>query len=451
VGDQLASAQSTLVLNVPADVWASVAEATLKNIYVDTAATPVCLNGSATPLDIVLAQACLTFQSFYLTPDLLPSSLDALDTAEQYVEALGDDFSLYISPASFQDLVQPQLEGARAFMGVALEIDGPASTIGPGSPLTITEVAPLTRAWYDGLLAGDKLIEVDGQPLADLTLDEALELLPRTEAATATLTVQRGAGTLTIATAAEQHISFFVDGEIAYLNVRSYTNTTGRQVREDFEEMVQAAASPIDKVILDLRNNGGGSVQGALELTDYLIDHDQPPQTSLIMSFEDALSTKDDKYLGDYPTSDDLQDTQNLADSAYVELAILVDSASASASEITISALKHYRTATVFGAQTFGKGVRQDVAELVDGSGLFITSQRILDPAGNSYHGVGLEPDILVAGTATPEQDPQLEAAIDWLTDGTLPVAAAGGVWQSDRSNRTARDPWSSSLSRPIQ
>ena len=110
---------------------------------------------------------------------------------------------------------------------------------------------------------------------------------------------------------------------------------------------------------------------------------------------------------------------------------MLIDQGSASSSEITLAALKHYETVTIIGTRSYGKGVSQSVVDLIDGSGLYITSHNILSPGGTSFHNKGIEPDIYNSSSATsPSNDPQLEAATEWLLNGSISAVQPSSTFQ---------------------
>lgn len=447
-GNELVRAGSGLVLVLPADLPAQVSDAALARVFAAAEADPNCRNAGSGRVPFLLAQACLEFRRLYLFAENLPTSLDGVADVAAYVDALRqgggaqapDPFVSFFPAPTFQQVVTPGISGDRAIIGLRLGVAGAGGAIGPESPLTVREVLPFSRAWHDGIRAGDRLVEVDGHPLDGLTLAEALDVLPRGEGQGVTLTLLRGETRVTVATAAEEHIAFLLAEGIGYLSVRRYTAVTGARVRADVEALVAGSSPPPDRFILDLRGNGGGSVTGALTLTDYLIDEDQPPFTHPIMGFADRDGRRENRYLGGFPTSFALGAAQNLPGVGRATFAVLVDGGSASASEITVAALRHYGRAQVVGTRTFGKGLRQDVVTLVDGSGLFIPSRRVVDPVGLSWDGVGIAPDVVVEAEATQDRDPQLEAALAWLTAGTLPAARLTA--RRPPRDPAAQDPW---------
>lgn len=446
-GDLLVGGSSGLVLSIPQDLPAEVTLEELTAVYEALEATPPCrtsVPGEA--VDLVLAQGCLRYQRLYLYPELLPRSLDGFSTLADYVAELRltDPFTSLFAASVFQDAVQPALTGSRATIGLRLRISDGAPSISDATPLTVTEVLPFTRAWYDGFQVEDRIVEVHRPPgvvhasVRGLTLDQALELLPREEAEEAQITVDRGGQLVVVATAAEVHLAFLLQPDVAYFSVRRYTTQTGQRVRDDYLALSQEAGAAPGKIILDLRGNGGGSVTGALDLTDYLVDHDEPPNTHPILTFDGTLLQNASRYLGQFAA--------NLPGVTPESFVVLVDGDTASASEITAAALRDYGVATLVGTVTFGKGVRQDVVTLLDGSGLFITSHFILPPSRVSYHGIGIDPDFVVEatvaeGTITQARDPQLEAAVALLL-GSTPVSEAPRAQRAQVPRTPTGDPW---------
>jgi carboxyl-terminal processing protease len=182
-------------------------------------------------------------------------------------------------------------------------------------------------------------------------------------------------------------------------------------------------------VILDLRQNGGGSLSGALYLTDFLAP--SATNNQVLFSLQQQSQTTDYNF-GSYGSDLNITDPDKLV--------ILVDGSSASASEITSAALKDLGIATLMGGTTYGKGVGQSVVGLLDGSGIYITSFELLSPLGNSWHNVGVIPDYSLNTTlpATPADDTMLQAAIDFLETGSVSQIAT--------SRRSTKSPISLSV-----
>ena len=143
--------------------------------------------------------------------------------------------------------------------------------------------------------------------------------------------------------------------------------------------MDDLASKGMEKLIIDLRNNGGGVVQAAKDIADYLL-----PDGKTIVSFkgkgiDDSVYTSDDGHEVDVP------------------IILLVNGESASASEVLTGALKDNDWATIVGEKTFGKGIAQGIFNLPDGSGLKLTTAYYYTPSGECIHKLGIEPDVTVA------------------------------------------------------
>jgi len=416
-GRYLVSSQSDLVLEIPSDLQSSATDSGLKIIYSDASANFACQSPDASVLDLLLVETCLKYHEFYLFPDNLPASLSGLEKAVDYVDYLRsyDPHTFYYTFDQYIEQVAPVLRGETAKIGIKLAFNEEAGTV------EITYVAPFSKGWRDGFLAGDLILAVydfDNGFWIDVqgfSVEKLQDLLPTTEDEEGLIRVERAAleAPVEISTSSEMAWSMVLDDAagVGYVSLRKFTKTTMEDVKHEIDKLTDEMQGPPNRLILDLRGNGGGSVEGALNLTDYLIDNDGSGNP--IMFFDGTILHDEGRYLGQQRPG------QNLEGFSKETFVVLVNEATASASEILIEALMHYQTATVVGTTTYGKGVRQDVKELVNGDRLFITSHFNLGPDHESYHGVGIEPDKFVASEAellSFDYDPQLDAAIYWAT-----------------------------------
>ena len=265
---------------------------------------------------------------------------------------------------------------------------------------------------------GDSIVKIDGVPIEGMSREAAVFLFPTHEEEPVDITVDRNGVEVTITTAAEENIGLLLYQDIVYLSIRSFTKTTGEEVRQDFGELRAEAGGTVDKLILDLRDNGGGSTSGTLALVDYLVDNDNGAYP--IMTVRGPGYDEETRYLGDY-------NEVNIGNFDTTNFVLLIDQNSASASEIVASVLKYYGTATLMGETTFGKGIGQSIVELINGSGVFIPSFESLPPSGESYHHVGVSPDCqLNAMVSAFDDDPVLDAAVEYLDTGSVAIAALG-------------------------
>lgn len=408
------TADSDLVLKIP--IMLDVSQDYIEEIYYYADLVSHCYTTDRDAINIVLAEACVYYDMLYLYPEYFPQNLDDILDVADYVYYLEnyDLFTYYFSPTDFSEIVS-LFTGNSAFIGFSVQCDG--ETVTDDTPLLIYSVDPYTRAWIDGLQADDRIVAIDGTSILGMDVDAVELLLPADEEEPVEITVERDSVEITISTAAEENIALLLDDDTAYLSVRSFTEATAEEVRMDFEELQTAAGGLIDKLILDLRDDTGGSHSGMIELVDYLIDMDSGSYPIISTSgpaFDEVI-----EYLGD-------QYAYNIGGFDSTNFVLLVNDYSASASEVVADALKYYNTAYLIGEQTYGKGIGQSVVELVDGSGVFIPSVNLLPASGVSYHGVGITPDYYLYDQPTSfDNDPVLDAAVEYLNVGSISVTAA--------------------------
>jgi carboxyl-terminal processing protease len=405
---------SDLIISIPDNL--SIAQETIVEIYDSASQVPHCRYSTGDPVDIILAEACILYDSYYLFPENLPDSLGLIHDVKEYVTHLRqfDPFTFYLSPEAFSSHKSFR-EGNLARIGFRYYID--SDMITEENPFIIGDVYPFTRAWLDGLQAGDQIISIDGTQIYGITADTAANMLPHQEGEPVEISVKRNGQEILVSTASEEHIAQMIAPGIAYLNVRSFILNTGSEVKQDFQALQATSQELIVSIILDLRDNPGGSLSGALQLVDYLIDQDSPSKTNPIIIEDGAYYQNSAKYLGDY-------DSTNIGDYSETSFVVLVDASTASAGEITTAALKFYNEATVMGVQTYGKGVSQFVIELVDGSGVWITSHYVYSPDRESFHQIGVLPDFSIADSPTSfSQDLLLEKALLFLQTGEVAEA----------------------------
>ena len=406
-------AGSDLVLSIPSDL--DIDDTQIMVLYNYAAETARCRYSNGDPVPIQLAELSILYDLYYLFPDYLPAALDSLENVEEYVDYVQqfDRFTFYYPPEEYAEYKLFR-EGDASHIGFRYRCDG--TVVSAQTPFLIDAVYPFTRAWIDGLQVDDIILSVNGTRIAGLAVETATDLFPKQEGTTVDLLVQRGSREITITTAAEEHIVLLLSPGTAYINVRSFTPYTGEIVKQDFQRLREDATAPIENVILDLRDNPGGSNAGMLQLIDFLIDQDLPSGTNPIMTMDGTYYHNQTAYLGDY-------EPETIGSFSRDAFVVLVDAGSASAAEITTAVLKYYDAATVMGVQTYGKGVSQVVFELLDGAGVWITAHYVYPPDGISFHQIGVSPDYVISDTpASFSQDPVLEKAIAFLETGEIPA-----------------------------
>ncbi len=287
-----------------------------------------------------------------------------------------DRFSSFITPEEYGKM-REETEGEFGGIGVVISMkDG-----------VLTVVAPMdnTPGMKAGILAGDKIIKVNDKETADLTLDQAVNLIkgdlgtvveitvfrPSTKE-TKTLTIERAI--IEIATIKDTKI---VEPEIGYIRITQFNEKSADSLGQELQKF---KGKEIKALVLDLRNNPGGLLTSAVDVSSLFI-----PKRQLIVSTEgrtesrkqEYRSSSEDKYL-DWP------------------IAVLINEGSASAAEIVAGCLQDYGRALIVGEKSFGKGSVQSIIEVDDGSAVRLTTAKYYTPSRRVIHDNGIEPDFVV-------------------------------------------------------
>lgn len=319
------------------------------------------------------------------------------------MDALDDVYSVYYSKEEYDEMMEVS-EGSFEGIGAYLSQDP--------DTMEITVVRPISGSPAEkvGIIAGDKIVRVDGEDVRGQDLNLVVSKVRGERGTVVSIGVERGGKDdliyFDVTRDKVDEISCegkMLDNNIGYIVVTEFADATDEQFKEAYDELKDDG---MESLIIDLRSNGGGYVDTSVEMADYLIED------GVIVSLKDRH--------GKGYTYEDKGDEKYMT----IPCVLLVDGNTASASEILTGALKDYGIATVIGTQTFGKGIVQDVIPLDDGSGLKITSSKYYTPEGNNIHKVGIEPDYVVEwdGEKYVEDgtDNQLEAAINYLLNGSI-------------------------------
>jgi len=297
------------------------------------------------------------------------------------VKAL-DPHTSYLPPASYKEM---QVETTGKFGGLGIEI-----SIRDG---VLTVVSPIeeTPAFKVGIKAGDKIIKIEEESTLDMTLQDAVSLLRGETGSPVTITIFRDSfkapKEFTIVRAiikVRSVVHKLYKKDIGYIKIRSFSKNTSVDLDKALAELEK---KEISKLILDLRNNPGGLLNQAVEVTDRFLNRENLIVYTKRRSDEQNMRfTSHDKVAGvSYP------------------LIVLVNSGSASASEIVAGALQDLNRAIILGTPTFGKGSVQTIIPLSDGSALRLTTARYYTPSGRVIQENGIEPDIIIE-RKTPEE-----------------------------------------------
>jgi carboxyl-terminal processing protease len=288
------------------------------------------------------------------------------------VEALGDPYSTYYSSEELKEL-QDKTEGIYYGIGAYVGID--ADTSLP----RLTGIIEGTPAQESGLRAGDLLYKVDGEEVQGLELTQVVSKIKGEEGTSVHLTIIREGATdyLEVDVVRRKVESPTVnqkmlDGDIGYIQITEFDTVTLDQFTE---ALAVCRGSGMKGLILDLRGNPGGNLNTVCDIAREILPE------GLIVYTED----KDGKR-SEY-TCDGTREMKE-------PLVVLVDSGSASASEILAGAVKDYGIGTLVGTTTFGKGIVQRIISLSDGSAVKLTVSNYYTPKGNNIHKIGIEPDV---------------------------------------------------------
>lgn len=321
--------------------------------------------------------------------------------AEAMVDALGDRWSYYIPANQYQSHVE-QMENAYVGIGVTIAVR-------ENGGFEITKVNVGGPAEEAGIQPGDVIVAVEGQPCEEMTTEEVRNLVRGEENTAVLLTLLREEQTLDVSVLRKQVLTPVATAQMLEQNVGLITisNFDDRCADESVAAIEQLREQGAQSLIFDVRNNPGGYKHELVALLDYLL-----PEGPLFRS-EDylgnvAVDESDEKYL-DMP------------------MAVLVNADSYSAAEFFAAALREYDAAFVVGEQTCGKGYFQSTFQFSDGSAVGLSIGKYTTPKGVSLAGVGITPDIIVevdeetaygiyAQTLAPEEDPQIQAAVEELS-----------------------------------
>jgi carboxyl-terminal processing protease len=293
-----------------------------------------------------------------------------------------DPHSAFMPPDVYKEV---QVETKGEFGGVGIQIGIKDNRL--------TVIAPIdgTPAERAGIRAGDFILKVNEESTKDMTLVDAVQKMRGPKGTKITLTVQREGATEPMVFVLTREIikiesvrSKILDGNIGYIRVTQFQDQTAKDVSATLRKLRE---QKMQSLILDLRNNPGGLLTSAVEVSEQFVGPNR-----LIVYIKTREGRKDDYVSHSKEQPDDYP------------IIVLVNEGSASASEIVAGALQDWGRAVVVGVQTFGKGSVQTILPLVDGSGLRLTTAKYYTPKGRSIHGVGINPDILVKGkqAATP-------------------------------------------------
>jgi carboxyl-terminal processing protease len=325
-----------------------------------------------------------------------------------------DPHSAFMNRDEFEDL---KIATEGNYSGIGVEVtaeDGVLTVIAP------LDDSPAARA---GIRPGDAILAIDGRLLRSEPLAEAIKRIRGEPGTVVKLGIGREALqkplelTIERAIVSVHSVRFdMLEPGYGYLRISQFSETTGADTLAAIRALENQAGGELRGLVLDLRNNPGGVLDAAVEVSDAFLE-DGTIVTAEGRSAESRFRME--ALEGDL--------------SRGAPIAVLVNGGSASAAEIVAGALRDNGRAKILGQKTFGKGSVQTVLPLEDGQALKLTTSRYFTPSGVSIHERGIDPDVplpepdaITAGIVdAAERDPEIHAAVAWLKTGKTQLVSA--------------------------
>jgi len=329
-----------------------------------------------------------------------------------------DSHSRYLDPSAYREI---QISATGNYAGVGLDIaleEGKVTVVAP------IDGAPAQRA---GILPGDVVVSVDDVPIDEGDLAEAVNRMRGSPGTEVMVNVFRDGEEQPLRFALTRSMiqvqtvrSRYLGDGIGYLKLTGFSDSTADDLVRASAALGQAAEQPLLGVVLDLRNNPGGVLDAAVAVADTFL-----ARGLIVRGSGRAGDARFERYAS---AGDELED---------INVVVLVNAGSASASEIVAGSLKAHERALVVGERTYGKASVQTVMPLADGRAIKLTTSRYFTASGRSINGRGIEPDLVVRADnpralygspgrqVAPSADNQLQAALRVLEGGRLALSQA--------------------------
>ena len=346
-------------------------------VFAAPAEAPATVNDSAPlPLDDLrtFAEVMDRIKSAYVEP---VSDKTLLENAIKGMLSNLDPHSAYLEPEAFRDL---QESTSGEFGGLGIELGSEDGFLKVISPIDDT---PASAA---GIQPGDLIVKIDGQPTKGLSLMEAVEKMRGKAGSDIELTLVREGGKpfdveLTRAVIKVKSVkSQLLDDGYGYVRITQFQLNSGEEVGKALAKLRKENGKKLRGLVLDLRNNPGGVLQAAVEVTDHFL------KKGLIVYTEGRIANSELRFNADPADA-----------SEGVPLVVLINGGSASASEIVAGALQDHKRGVLMGTDSFGKGSVQTVLPLNNDRALKLTTALYFTPNGRSIQAQGIVPDIEVA------------------------------------------------------
>jgi carboxyl-terminal processing protease len=307
-----------------------------------------------------------------------------IDSAINGMLASLDPHSSYLNAKNYRDM-QVQTKGE--FGGLGIEVTMEDGVVKVVTPIDDT---PAARA---GIRAGDRIVQLDGEPIMGLTLNEAVERMRGPINTQITLTIERTGvpEPITVKLTRDviriQTIRHRTEGTVGYIRITTFNEQTESGLKKAMASLAKTLGPKMTGIVLDLRNNPGGLLEQAIRVSDAFLEQGE------IVSTRGRRSENIERYNA---RRGDIAEGKPII--------VLINGGSASASEIVAGALQDHRRAIVLGTASFGKGSVQTIIPLSGGldGAMRLTTARYFTPSGRSIQARGIDPDIEVI---QPEED----------------------------------------------
>ncbi|BBB22618.1 carboxyl-terminal processing protease [Abyssogena phaseoliformis symbiont OG214] len=286
-----------------------------------------------------------------------------------------DPHSGYLEPKEQKNLLE---SASGKFGGLGIVIGMKDEAIQVISPIDDT---PAYRA---GIQAGDLIVKIGDKPVRGMALEDGVELMRGKAGTDIQITIVRKNKKPFIVNITREIITiisvkgYLLEKNIGYIRISSFQNPTAKLLKQTFNDLVEENNAQLSSLILDLRNNPGGVLNGAVDVSNLFLD-----KKGLVVYTKGRIPSSNLKFK---TKSNDIM--QGLP------IVVLINEGSASASEIVAGALQDHKRAIIMGSTSFGKGSVQTILELQKGYGLKLTTARYYTPNGRSIQAKGIVPDI---------------------------------------------------------
>ena len=323
------------------------------------------------------------------------------------LNALGDPNTSYLSPEGYKHVVESYESDFEGIGAWVREQDG---------RITVQAVMDGAPAEDAGLLSGDTLLEVDGQPLDGFSVDEAVAIIRGPRGSAVDLLVlhpeEETPQKITITRASIRTPSAGwrpLNEEIAYLWIDRFRDETDKEVEEALVEIVREGYSGL---VLDVRGNLGGILSTTVSIASQFLED------GLVLYQVDAQGVRTDMKVSGGGIATEMP------------LVVLVDGVSASSSEVLAGALQDHGRAVVIGTQTFGKGSVNELKELDSGSALYVTAALWYTPNGRLIEGEGLQPDVTSSAERWVTFDPAIAEQLESSNAAVTVTQRGNGLFE---------------------